>query len=201
MGSDASSGGQVKSACFIYFPWLPLEAGLSVSPFRFSFTRAGKLSFLICTLLTISFSSSLSVCLALSFSKYSFWFWLSLKCCNICWLNILLFLRANFSQVYSWYIDIIFRYFKGYPEEPEQVVTSHALYYSHQFSYSELSSRKLVELLFPSLSLCLWAYLHACVCAYREREREGGGSWNTITVLIFAFLRYFKGHLEFFEAF
>jgi hypothetical protein len=38
---------------FMYFPWPPLEAGLSISTFRFSFKRGSKFLFLIHTLLLI----------------------------------------------------------------------------------------------------------------------------------------------------
>jgi hypothetical protein len=36
----SSSGGQWTPAYFVYFPWPPLEAGLSISTFSVSFIRA-----------------------------------------------------------------------------------------------------------------------------------------------------------------
>ena len=69
---------------FVYFPWPPLEAGLSISTFCFLFTRCLS-----------------SVCLRRNYTAsnvimYTFYCLITLRCCNFCWLYLLLFLRPIF---------------------------------------------------------------------------------------------------------
>ena len=68
---------------FIYFPWPPLEAGLSTSTFCFLLPRYESLT-------------SERNYPASRISKYNFLCLLSLRCCNYLWLNILLFLCQKF---------------------------------------------------------------------------------------------------------
>ena len=71
---------------FMYFPWPPLEAALSISTLCFLFSPAYD------SLISERNSQASSI------SKYNFHCFLRLGCCNFCWLNILLFMLANYSH-------------------------------------------------------------------------------------------------------
>ena len=93
--SGAPSAGQVKLTYFIHFPSHPLEAGLSISPPFIGTSWEPSVSHLhgVYDPLVPERNYPTS-----SISKYNFLCLFTLSCCNFCRWNILLFLRANYSQ-------------------------------------------------------------------------------------------------------
>ena len=94
-------GGQIKLTHCMYFPWPPIETGLSVATFWFLCTHARKVSFVFTQCLwPVDRRKKLP----------SITYWLNtifyvnlrLRCCNLCWLQNSMFL-TNLHIIYLQY--------------------------------------------------------------------------------------------------